>query len=348
MTGPRKKSARGTVTNAILIALALGLLGHVISKNQDLIGEVFRHKLDLQLLVLAFLCYFVAKLLTFVRWYWLVRAIEPSFRFDVAIVLGFIGNLFNLLIPGAIGGDLIKAAYLAKMDVNKTRAIASMVIDRLIGLLGLFIVAGVAGTLAWSYASVDVRRLILVVWFAVGLSVPALILIFSQSLSQICTSLAPSHGRVATIIGDLERMSSIYRQRPGAVAASFAISLLIQATFTFSFYLVGKTLFPGQLPSLGQHLLIVPLIFFTIAVPLPFGAIGLGEEVSEQLFLLVAHPGGALALMGFRMLMYAGALISAVLYLINIRQIGDWTASSRVSIDPRPKNNTTIAQSKPI
>jgi uncharacterized protein (TIRG00374 family) len=188
MTGPRKKSARGTVTNAILIALALGLLGHVISKNQDLIGEVFRHKLDLQLLVLAFLCYFVAKLLTFVRWYWLVRAIEPSFRFDVAIVLGFIGNLFNLLIPGAIGGDLIKAAYLAKMDVNKTRAIASMVIDRLIGLLGLFIVAGVAGTLAWSYASVDVRRLILVVWFAVGLSVPALILIFSQSLSQICTS----------------------------------------------------------------------------------------------------------------------------------------------------------------
>ena len=76
--------------------------------------------------------------------------IEPRFTLRAAILLGFIGNVFNLVIPGAVGGDLIKAAYLVRMHVKKTQAIASMVIDRILGLLGLFILAAIAGALAWS------------------------------------------------------------------------------------------------------------------------------------------------------------------------------------------------------
>ena len=52
------------------------------------------------------------------------------------MLLGFIGIVFNLVIPGAVGGDLIKAAYLVRMHIKKTQAIASMVIDRILGLLG--------------------------------------------------------------------------------------------------------------------------------------------------------------------------------------------------------------------
>ena len=54
------------------------------------------------------------------------------------MLLGFIGVVFNLVIPGAVGGDLIKAAYLVRMHIKKTQAIASMVIDRIVGLLALF------------------------------------------------------------------------------------------------------------------------------------------------------------------------------------------------------------------
>ena len=57
-------------------------------------------------------------------------------------------------------------------------------------------------------------------------------------------------------------------------------------------------LFQSEVPSLGQHYVLVPLVYFTTAVPLPFGALGLSEEVSEQLFRLVGHPGSALVLDG--------------------------------------------------
>ena len=98
----------------------------------------------------------------------LVRVIEPRFTLRAAFLLGFIGNVFNLVIPGAVGGDLIKAAYLVRMNINRTQAIASMVIDRILGLLGLFLLAGIAGAVAWPMASRQVRILIVLVWVAVG------------------------------------------------------------------------------------------------------------------------------------------------------------------------------------
>ena len=88
-------------------------------------------------------------LLTFIRWFMLVRVIEPKFKLSSTFVLGSIGMVFNLVIPGGVGGDLIKASYLVRMRIRRTQAIASMVIDRILGLLALFILAAVAGAIAW-------------------------------------------------------------------------------------------------------------------------------------------------------------------------------------------------------
>ena len=64
--------------------------------------------------------------------------------------------------------------------------------------------------------------------------------------------------------------------------------------------------------TLAQHFLMVPLTLFTMAVPLPFGALGVSEGVGDQLFKLVGHPSGALAMMGFRVLMYGAGLVWCV------------------------------------
>src|SRR5439155_16451566 len=111
-----------------------------------------------------------------------------------------------------------------------------------------------------------------------------------------------------------------YRRRLGIVAGCLVLSSFIHSLFVVAFYLVSRTLFPSHLPSLGQHFLMVPLTLFTTAVPLPFGALGVSEQVSEELFKLVAHPGGVLAMLGFRVLMYGGGLICALVYLANLRQ----------------------------
>ena len=133
------------IVNLVLVLLAFGLLAFVIWRNREQIEHVFSRRLDFRLLAAGQLIYLCAVVLTFVRWFMLVRVIEPHFKLSSTFVLGLIGMVFNLVIPGGVGGDFIKAAYLARMRIRRTQAIASMVIDRILGLLALFILAAVAG-----------------------------------------------------------------------------------------------------------------------------------------------------------------------------------------------------------
>jgi uncharacterized protein (TIRG00374 family) len=328
MTMTPKHRVRSLVINTLLIALAFGLLALVIWKNRSQIREVLGRPLDPRLFALAFVIYLTGVMITFVRWYWLVRVVEPAFRLSYAILLGFIGIVFNLVIPGAVGGDLIKAAYLMRMKVNKTQAVATMVIDRILGLMGLFLLASIAGAVAWPIAPPQVKTLILVAWAAFGAGLLTLYAIFDQSLTRRYPSLLTGHGRLSAILTELKQLSETYRGNLGLVAAMLALSAFCHGLFVVAFYTVSRTIFPTRLPSLAQHFLMVPLTLFTTAVPLPFGALGLTEEASEQMFRLVSHPGGALAMMGFRVLMYAGALVGALVYLANLRQVRGLTEAA--------------------
>ncbi len=317
-----RPSVPSWLVNVLLTALALGLLGLTVWMKWDQIREVFRgdHPIDGRLLAVAFAINVAGLVLTFVRWYCLVRALGLPFLLRDAVRLGFIGNVFNLVIPGAVGGDVIKAAFLCREQARKTQAVASMVIDRLLGLLGLFLLAGASGAWAWPGAGSDVRRLIVVVWLAVAAGVVGLTILFTPSLYLPLERLFAGRKRLQTLFAELVAMASAYRRRLGVVLAALAMAMGNHSLNVLSFYLVSKALFPS-LPTLAQHFLLVPLTLFTTAVPLPFGALGLTEQVSDQLFKLVSHPNGAVAMMGYRVIMYAGGLLSVGVYLANLRQV---------------------------
>ena len=274
MKTPTRHPRRALLINVSLIALAFGLLGYTIWKNRVQMREVLGRDLDPWLFALGFAVYMTAMLLTFFRWFLLVRALDLPFKVRDAIRLGFIGNVFNLVIPGAVGGDLIKAAYLSREQARKTQAIATMIIDRLLGLLGLFLLAGIAGAVAWPVATAQVRRLIVVVWVAIAMGLLLLAAIFGQALTRRFPGLLHHHGRLSSLLTELKVMSEGYRRRLGTVVGCLLFSSAIHALFVLSYYAVSCTLFPEGLPTLAQHFLLVPLTLFTTAVPLPFGALG--------------------------------------------------------------------------
>jgi glycosyltransferase 2 family protein len=329
MAEPTRHSRLSLFINAILVALAFGLLGMVIWQNREKIRTVFSRPLDLRLLAMALAIYLTGMVGTFVRWFLLVRVIEPKFKLSATMVLGSVGMVFNLVIPGAVGGDLIKAAYLVRMHIKRTQAIASMVIDRILGLLALFILAAIAGAFAWPMASSDVRKLIMFDWFAVVTGLAVLAAIFGQVLTRLFPSIGASHSRLGLIVSELGVMSATYRGRLGVVFTCLIMSVFFHALNVIAFYLMGLMLFPEMTTTLAQHFLMVPLTLFSMAVPIPFGALGVSEKVSGQLFELVKHPSGELAMMGFRVLMYAGGLVGACVYLAKLKEIRSLAASAQ-------------------
>src|SRR5205085_2915571 len=88
-----------------------------------------------------------------------------------------------------------------------------------------------------------------------------------------------------------------------------------------AFHAVAGALYGSRVPGLAEHFLIVPLVLFTTAVPLPFGALGVSEQASRGLFGLMNYSGGAVVMLGFRLLMLAGAMIGAVVYMLNAREV---------------------------
>ncbi len=317
------RRARGRIINAGLVLVALSLLGWTVFVNRDKIQEVLSTRPDFRRLALAFALYMTALVLTFVRWHRLVRALDLPFRFRDALRLGFIGNVFNLVIPGAVGGDLVKAAFLCREQAKKTQAVASMVIDRGVGLLGLFLLAGIAGLFALADATAPVRTLIGLAWLAVLAGVIGLMVLFTPALYRPLERLFHGRGRLEAVFHELVALASAYRSKLGVVVAATGLALISHTLFVLAFTLVDHALYPTSAPTLARHLVIVPLVLFTTAIPLPFGALGLTEMASGAMFDLVKFPNGAVAMMGYRIITYLGAAVSALFYAANARQVKD-------------------------
>ena len=114
------------------------------------------------------------------RWCYLVRALGIDFSLPDAMRIGFIGYLFNLAPMGIVGGDLLKAWMLAREKPgNRAKALASVVVDRIVGLYVLFLVAaaGVFITGFWDDPDAIVHRICWAVLIVTSISTVGIVLV---------------------------------------------------------------------------------------------------------------------------------------------------------------------------
>jgi len=296
------------------LLVAFGLLGLVIYLNRGQLRAVQARPFDRGRFALAFVLYLAGLVLAFLRWSLLMRMLGLAVGVRDALRLGFIGNLFNLVIPGAVGGDVVKTALIFRLGANKTQAVASVVLDRVVGLLGLFGLAGAVGSVAWGRLDPAARRLVGVGWGLLVVLVVILTVLSSPAFHRRRAPRPARGERRAPPPGHQAPAAAAFRRHPAVAALALGMALATHGLNVLAFYSAGRALFPA-VPTVAEHSVIVPLVLFSTAIPLPLAALGLSEEVSAQLFRLVAFDGGAIAMMAFRVLQYGGASIGACLYL---------------------------------
>ena len=313
------------IFNLVLFVVAFALLAVTVGFNQEKIRDVFSRPIDPRPFLIGFVLYVIALLGTFFRWMLLVKALDLPITYRDAMRLAFIGNLYNLVVPGAVGGDVIKGMFFCRSQTEKrnTRAISSIVLDRILGLMGLFLLGGVSGIFAWPTATQGIRNLIIAIWLFFLCGAVAIAIAFSPALYRPIHRLLHNRPKLLGILHELESMAALYRKRLGVVAFGLVGSSCIHSIYVLIFYLISRSLFfnDPNLPDLGEHYVITPLVLFSIAIPLPGGALGLSEGISQTLFGFADYEGGAVAMMAFRVVMYASGLVSLVVYLANFRKV---------------------------
>jgi uncharacterized protein (TIRG00374 family) len=128
---------------ALLLLFGLYKIGSIDYKN---IIEIFNKP---SIILGSILCLFSGLVLGGLRWSILLDISGHPFRKRTAIKLQLIGGFFSTYLPGAAGGDLVRAAYILKIvprNEGRTTAMLSIALDRLFALMGLICVAAAAAT----------------------------------------------------------------------------------------------------------------------------------------------------------------------------------------------------------
>ena len=140
------------------LGLTFGLLYWVFHdpyKRQALHDEFMQA--DWRWLAAGVGAYGVFEILAGIRWQILLRVQGIHITWWRLYGLLLVGLFFSLFIPGGTGGDIIKGYYLLKEAPvgRKTSAALSVVMDRLLGLLGVAVLLGVVTAVQWKWLTAD-------------------------------------------------------------------------------------------------------------------------------------------------------------------------------------------------
>lgn len=317
--------SKNTLWTIAKYVLALSVLSYVLYANWAPteghgLADVWqrhvieREPIDGKFLLMAAILDTIGMTSTLVRWYILVRAQNLPFTLFKAIRIGTLGFLCNAFLPGSVGGDVIKAAALARTQDRRTVAVATVVMDRALSIWGLVLLVAVIGSFAWCFDLLDEAPLgaseaiILTADILIGISLAIWIgtgVWSRQSTDRLSDRLA-SVPKIGESLAHLWQAAWLYRNRPATIAWAIALSTLSNVCDILVFYAYVRTLWDGQpdnpLPGFAEHFLLVPVGLVISGVPLFPGGTGIGEAGFGGLYRLFgsASANGVLGSLLFR------------------------------------------------
>ena len=310
------------------IAIAAVILYYLFGRIQtsDGFSRLLEEPKNWGYLAAAWAMVLVGFSISFVRWYLFVRALGLDFHLRDAFRLGTLGYMFNQVSPGSIGGDLLKAVFIAReQQGNRTEAVATVLIDRAVGLYAMLIVGGF-GLLVLDDQLTDqalADNLRFVVWSALGVAT----LGFAWAMSPLATGtkvreLADRVPLVGHTITRLIDATATYHQRRSYVFTGLLLGVATHSLLIASYWLISQGL-PVFRPTLTQCASVVPPCLLAGTLPLTPGGIGTLEATVEYFYSRIGAPegDGTIVALAFRAMMYAFAAVGAVYYVSARKQI---------------------------
>jgi glycosyltransferase 2 family protein len=264
--------------------------------------STFRH-LDLSRLLLAVLAFGPAIFLMSVRWQMLLRMSEVRIAFGTIVRLHYMGFFFNMFMPGGLGGDVIKAVYVTGHSPGKKAEAATMVlVDRVIGLVGLLLIAGTVILIDYrKFGGIALEVGLLSLMIVVGA-----FLFFSAKFRKFVR-----YERIIAILPRsdvLKRIDTVLFELQGngrVLVAALALTVFVQLVEVLGVYLAGGAL--GMIKAEPRHYLaFVSVGYLFNALPISFGGIGVMEGSYMEMF---RNAGVATASQGFMLGVVARLLV---------------------------------------
>jgi len=277
------------------LLVSLALLAFLFSRTDlPAIRALFR-SLRLPLLLSSVALYLLAQIVSTLRWRCLLQAEQINLSTWRVFLLYLEGMFFNLMLPTAIGGDIVRGYQIFRLTQQKDSSVASILVERLSGYVALIMIACIALILGYSHVHDPVT-----VWLTVasaagiigiiaGLLNDQLQILFFRLLNR--TGLGRFHEVLQRFYGALRR----YWKHRRALLQAVGLSLILQSLVIMIFYLISRSL--NLSVPLRYFFLFVPLISVVSMLPISVAGLGVREGGSVYFFAKVGlDSAGAISL----------------------------------------------------
>ena len=266
------------------VCVGAGMFGYLLFKHGVDLYEVFDkvRQVPPGYVFGALALYASGQLLCAYRWGGLSALAGNKVSFERVSTVYFSGMFFNMCLPTSIGGDVVRVVGLSRQTGSKTKALASVFMDRNIGLSALLCIGLAASVI--SSACIDVKILGRhPVWPLFALLLPAYLVantvLFSAAFCAAVTRFSEQFriGFVGRKVEKLHASLQAYKKPLGQYAFMFLYSFIYQISEITVVCLLARGL--GIDVSAWVFFALVPFQALACLLPITFSGVGVREAI---------------------------------------------------------------------
>lgn len=247
----------------------------------------------------AICLYIFAQAVSTVRWKLLL---PEGIGLKKLFSLYMIGAFFNSFLPGIVGGDAVKGYYLYKATGRAGLVLASVFMDRYLGLVVLIMISIISFPFGFRYlqeTNMTWLFLIIILSFVLGS-----FLFFGLRI-----------GKHVKHVGNLYDYFHAYRNERGTIGKALLLSVLVQFSGFAAVYILARGL--GQNIPFLSILVYLPLIILISTIPISISGLGVREGAFVLFFSVIGvSPEAAAAVsLSWFISILVGSLIGLIEYV---------------------------------
>lgn len=311
--------------NLLKFSIAAALIGWLLTSGKldfKLLAKLKDHPWALILSSgLAVINYFMIS----VRWKSILKARSTvELPLSGMVKITWIGQFFSSVLPGSVSGDLVKILYVQKFDqaFSKQFLIASILIDRVMGLCGLILLVGISSLCFSGHILENAPAMepllkfnyLLVLMIVISFGI---FMYWHQMIRSVLVTLQGKllpglFTRIIALWDDLVMIRS-------RMLKAMLLSILIQLIGVVVFWSLIYPFVQGHMDFV-QALAFIPLGLMTLALPVAPSGLGVGHAIFQKLFEFSGIDNGASLFNIYFVVTLAVNVLGVIPYLLSKRK----------------------------
>lgn len=255
----------------------------------------------------------VVLLVPILRWSFLLKAREIELTARQIVQIGLISYFAVLILPATGGQEAVRLYYASRVSPGRGPDIlATLVLDRFIGLVGLCVLALTSGVLLLIHTGSPVVIHILYLVVALLVVLGGITVFLLRAKPKSLRGLIERSAAMTALFRSLEA----FRGRWSVLVTALTLSCVAHFGSCASMYLGFLAI--GAPVSLVEACAITPLVTLTSSVPITPLGLGVADVVAEKLFSMVGALHGAAVTMLVRAVTAIACLACGIAYLVPV------------------------------